>query len=164
MMGAAEKAWPGTEAEQDFAKYLVANHGAHFVTVVRRGVGRLLGVSIPRQTIVVKELMDAASASTLESLQRENDELRQRLDIGPCGEDAIDVAESAADHLRHRAEAAEAEVKRQADNLSWYRSGSFAHAVNEHLADAGISINGDILHDCIRRTALASTGGEHHAE
>lgn len=54
----------------------------------------------------------AALTSTLESLQRENEELRQRLDIGPCGEDAIDVAESAADHLRVRAEAAEAEVKR----------------------------------------------------
>lgn len=54
----------------------------------------------------------ASLTSTLESLQRENEELRQRLDIGPCGEDAIDVAESAADHLRHRAEAAEAEVKR----------------------------------------------------
>ena len=53
--------------------------------------------------------------STLESLQRENEELRQRLDIGPCGEDAIDVAESAADHLRHRAEAAETEVKRLRD-------------------------------------------------
>ena len=63
-MGAAEKEWPGTEAEQDFAKYLVANHGAHFVTVVRRGVGRLLGVSIRRQTIVVKELMDAASEAS----------------------------------------------------------------------------------------------------
>jgi hypothetical protein len=35
--------------------------------------------------------------AALESLQRENEELRQRLDIGPCGEDAIDVAESAAD-------------------------------------------------------------------
>lgn len=54
----------------------------------------------------------AALTSTLESLQRENEELRQRLDVGPCGEDAIDVAESAAEHLRHRAEAAEAEIER----------------------------------------------------
>jgi cell division septum initiation protein DivIVA len=53
-----------------------------------------------------------ALLSTLESLQRENENLRQRLNIGPCGEDAIDVAESAADHLLHRAEAAEAEVNR----------------------------------------------------
>ncbi|MBA8799205.1 hypothetical protein FHW77_002924 [Agrobacterium sp. RC10-4-1] len=63
--------------------------------------------------------------STLESLQRENEELRQRLDVGPCGEDAIDVAESAADHLLHRAEAAEAEVKRLRENqLTWRPMGS----------------------------------------
>ncbi|MCZ7488228.1 hypothetical protein [Rhizobium rhizogenes] len=42
----------------------------------------------------------------------ECDELRKRLDIGPHGEDALDVAESAADHLLARAEAAEAEVER----------------------------------------------------
>lgn len=91
---------------------------------------------------------------------------------GRCGDDALLLVGSEGpfddkcwgNEAIARAEAAEAEVKRQADNLSWYRSGSFAHAVNEHLADAGISINGDILHDCIRRTALASTGGEHHGD
>lgn len=161
MMGAAEKKWPGTEAEQDFAKYLVANHGAHFVTVVRRGAGSLLGVSIPRQTIVVKELMDAASASTPESLQRDNEELRQRLDIGPCGEDAIDVAESAADHLRHRAEAAEAEVKRLRSVLK--PMADVAGDVSESWPDDAQVVT-EIGHFRRARTAIASTGGEDNAD
>lgn len=46
------------------------------------------------------------------------------------------------------------QVTRQSDDLAWYKTGSFAHAVNEHLSDAGLSVNGDILHDCIRRAAL----------
>ena len=94
------------------------------------------------------EAINAALAirlPTLESLQRENEELRQDRDRTERNRDMY-----------------KGQVERQAYNLSWYRSGSFAHAINEHLADAGISINGDILHDCIRRTALASTGGEHH--
>ncbi|WP_333899629.1 hypothetical protein [Agrobacterium pusense] len=86
-------------------------------------------------------------ASTLESLQRENEDLREDRDRTARNRDMY-----------------KGQVERQADKLSWYRSGSFAHAVNEHLSSAGISVNGDILHDCIRRTALASTGGEHHAD
>lgn len=88
--------------------------------------------------------------STLESLQRENEELRQRLDIGPCGENAIDVAESAADHFRHRAEASESEVKRLREALSIISAG---HGCPMAVAD-----------NALRTPALASTGGEHHAE
>lgn len=97
--------------------------------------------------------------STLESLQRENEELRQRLDVGPYGEDAIDVAESAADHLRQRAEAAEAEVKRLREALGAVLA---AHDIK--------SVKGKLLVDVIAsateraRQALASTGGEHNAE
>ncbi len=142
--------------------------------------------------------------STLESLQRENEELRQRLDTGPCGEDAIDVAESAADHLRHRAEAAEAEVKRLKMELALSKPlysrrqiearvklleealTPFGHigddgrgsalpndaplaVVNANMPDLpqwlakvrGVITQGDVRR---ARTALASTGGEHHAE
>jgi hypothetical protein len=55
--------WPGTEAETKFAQYLVASAGAHFVTVVRRGVGELLGIRVPGQTFIVRELLEAASKS-----------------------------------------------------------------------------------------------------
>ena len=99
----------------------------------------------------------------IESLQRENEELRQRLDIGPCGEDALDVAASAADHLRHRAEAAEAEVKliREAvvellDQAEHVCLGAHTpRDINEaarNLADPIAKVH----------TALASTGGEHN--
>ncbi|MEJ1174254.1 hypothetical protein WA845_08405 [Agrobacterium sp. CMT1] len=88
--------------------------------------------------------------TALEILQRENEELRQRLDIGPCGEDAIDVAESAADHLLHRAEAAEAEVKR-------------LRAVVERAQLIVSTSTYPNWHEAAR-TALASTGGEHNAE
>lgn len=102
-------------------------------------------------TATVKDIANAPEVKILlgriDQLQRENEELRQDRDRTARNRDMY-----------------KGQVERQADNLSWYRSGSFAHAVNEHLADAGISINGDILHDCIRRTALASTGGEHHAD
>ena len=59
-MGAAKK-WPGTEAETKFAEHLVREYGAHFVTVVRFGVGELLGVRVPGGTFIVSELMDAAA-------------------------------------------------------------------------------------------------------
>jgi len=89
--------------------------------------------------------------STIADLQRENESMRQRLDAGPNGEDAIDVAESAADHLRHRAEAAEAEVTRLRKGIQWclnrdQRNGSLPGSYAEKLQ------------------SLASTGGEHHAE
>lgn len=61
MVGAEGKKWPGTAAETKFAEYLVRTAGAHFVTVVRRGVGELLGVRVPGQTFVAQELMEAAS-------------------------------------------------------------------------------------------------------
>lgn len=73
-----------------------------------------------RHELDIVMCLDPDFRSTLESLQRENEELRQRLDTGPCGEDAIDVAESAADHLRHRAEAAEAKVKQLTESRDGY--------------------------------------------
>lgn len=102
--------------------------------------------------------------AALESLQRENEELRHRLDVGPCGEDAIDVAESAADHLRHRAEAAEAEVKR-------YRVALIAAKTRMRNCRGAIEsdqvVDKDVhgsLQNGIRdiQEALDSTGGEHH--
>ncbi len=99
-----------------------------------------------RYIAAVNPVAVAELISTLKSFQRENEELRQRLDTGPCGEDAIDVAESAADHLRHRAEAAEAEVKRLREALSIINAG---HACPMAVADNALR-------------ALASTGGEHH--
>lgn len=107
-------------------------------------------------------------SAKIDLLQRENAELLPYKDELLRLADAVgenDDPFAAWEHLEpaiERAEAAEAKVKRLSDDLSWYRSGTFAHAVNEHLADAGISINGDILHDCIQRSALAITGGEHH--
>ncbi|MBP2613050.1 hypothetical protein [Agrobacterium pusense] len=132
MMGDDEKTWPGTEAEKDFAKYLVANHGAHFVTVVRRGVGRLLGVSIPRQTIVVKELMDAAS--------KENPS-----DGRPCSMDVFVAAlfEDCDDHFD------------RADAIEEWLHGDW---------EAALSYLEDEARERISPSALASTGGEHHAE
>lgn len=165
MMGAAEKEWPGNEAEQDFAKYLVANHGAHFVTIVRRGVGRLLGVSIPSQTIVVKELMDAASASTLESLQRENEELRLR------GDGAANMARQMASDCSN-AQKSLAELRSAIDPinelLAHLLSMSAYHISNPPTPDWEFVqvCNGDLrkmieLSDAAEY-ALASTGGEHH--
>jgi cell division septum initiation protein DivIVA len=110
------------------------------------------------------EAINAALAlrlPTLESLQRENEELRQRLDVGPCGEDAIDIAESAADHLRHRAEAAEAEVKRLRSVLQ--PMADVAGDVSDSWPDDAQVVT-EIGHFRRARTALASTGGEHHAE
>lgn len=43
--------------------------------------------------------------------------------------------------------------------LSRLKSGSFAHQVVALLKEAGIEVNGDILHDCMARAALASTEG-----
>lgn len=103
--------------------------------------------------------------STLESLQRDNEELRQRLDVGPCGEDAIDVAESAADHLRHRAEAAEAEVKLIRDAVGELLDQAEHVCLGAHTP-LDIKEAARNLADSIAKvhTALASTGGEHHAE
>src|SRR5690349_17289069 len=42
--------------------------------------------------------------SDFEALQRENAELRDRLQISPQGDDAIDALESAVEQLRDRAE------------------------------------------------------------
>lgn len=110
-MGVAEgKRWPGTEAETKFAEYLVRTAGAHFVIVVRRGVGKLLGVRVPGQTFVVKELVEATSDSTLESLQRENEGLRLKVT-------GLKIAVTQRDAYLARAEAAEAEMKRLRDEL-----------------------------------------------
>lgn len=104
--------------------------------------------------------------TALESLQRDNEELRQRLDVGPCGEDAIDVAESAADHLRHRAEAAEDEVKhyRVALIAAKTRMRNCRGAIeSDQVVDKDVHGSlGNGIRDI--QDALASTGGEHHED
>lgn len=50
--------------------------------------------------------------TTLTALKTENERLRERLDIGSNGEDAIDVAESAMGHLRHQIETLQADNER----------------------------------------------------
>lgn len=104
-------------------------------------------------------------ASTLESLQREKEAMRQRLDAGPHGEDAIDVAESAADFLRHRAEAAEAEVARLQAILEPFRTVSKDWVDENGWTD--VACQKDRIVDWFGPSdfrALASTGGEHHAD
>ena len=117
--------------------------------------------------------------STLESLQRENeelrekaglhsadaktawaecDELRKRLDIGPHGEDAVDVAESAADHFRNRAEEAEAEVKRLREALQNVM-GCYDTPLSRRRFPPDVFMTEAII---TARQALASTGGEHN--
>lgn len=110
---------------------------------------------------VISELLAA-----LESLQRENEAMRQRLDAGPHGEDAIDVAESAADFLRHRAEAAEAKVKSLEEALKPFITVSESWIDEEGWS--GLACQHDRIVDWFgpsdfrrARTALASTGGEH---
>lgn len=112
--------------------------------------------------------------TTLEALQRENGELKERLDKGPHGEDAIDVAESAAGFLRHRAETAESEVKRLREALqpfSFERSKiNIGRFDEDNQAWAAIDGAGPdrlmfFVRDILRaRTALDSAGEEHHAD
>ncbi len=104
----------------------------------------------------------AATNANLESFQRQNEELRQRLDAGPHGEDAIDVAESAAGHLRHRAEAAEAEVKRLRDQLD--SAACLLETLSEDRPSDDVDATMMRVMAQRNRAALASTGGEHHAE
>lgn len=143
-----------------------------------------------RFTERAKLMLEAALAasSQIDRLQRENAELRQRLDIGPCGEDTIDVAESAAGHLRHRAEAAEAEVTRLQTELALSKPlysrrqiearVESLEAALKPFADLAPSYDppeDDDDHKCWHaestptlgdlrraRNTLASTGGEHH--
>lgn len=125
MMSHADKKWPGTEAETRFAKYLVRTAGAYFVTVVRRGVGEMLGVRVPGQTFVVQELM-AAAFSEIDQLQRENAALK--IDASNHAADAETVRRE-REVERRRAEAAEASVKRLRNKVS-ARS-----LTDQHLAD-----------------------------
>ena len=76
---------------------------------LQAAVARAEAAEAENEELREKAALHSADAKTAWA---ESDALRKRLDIGPHGEDAVDVAESAADHLRHRAEAAEAEVKR----------------------------------------------------
>lgn len=51
--------------------------------------------------------LSVKESSDIDAKNSEIERLRERLDIGPQGEDAIDVAESAMGHLRHRIETLE---------------------------------------------------------
>ena len=52
----------------------------------------------------------AALIARIRQAEAERDEALARLEIGPHGEDAIDVAESAMDHLRFQLEIGRAHV------------------------------------------------------
>ncbi|MGN7827071.1 hypothetical protein ACTJJ8_10150 [Agrobacterium radiobacter] len=97
--------------------------------------------------------LDPEFLSTLESLQRENEELKNMIDGDNCADpDKIDA-------LFRRAEAAEAEVERLRLELSFY-----ACDETNCTCDAGEE---DVTNvSCVfrARQALASTGGEHNAE
>ncbi|MBN7804849.1 hypothetical protein JZX86_05660 [Agrobacterium rosae] len=101
-----------------------------------------------------------------EAAEAEVNRLRERLDIGPQGEDAIDVAESAADFLRHRAETAEARVKSLEEALKPFTTVSENWVDDEGWSDRACQ------HDRIvdwfgpsdfrrARTTLSSTGDTH---
>ncbi|WP_155846297.1 hypothetical protein [Agrobacterium sp. 10MFCol1.1] len=96
------------------------------------------------------------SASTLESLQRENAILQERTADYPTisarlhdREKARDAEQKACREVIARAEAAEAEVKRLREALERFLPYHDAEYVPNTLFD-------------IARTALASTGGEHN--
>ncbi|MND69713.1 hypothetical protein D3C80_612010 [compost metagenome] len=143
----------------------VDGYDGTFFTVIGCGDKQdKLGALMAATVNAVPELL-----STLESLQRENEALRANvtrtrkfsLDMG----EACDLAEIDADHLRARAEAAEAEVKRlvesgqsfanQVRNIIYRLNGTeFSSTVYERdQFDANLRL---------ARTALASTGGEHN--
>lgn len=98
------------------------------------------------------------SASTLESLQRENDTLRRAQSYTYIGRDGKSLL---ARDLEDRAEAAEAEVKRLRSVLQ--PMAEVAGDVSESWPDDAQVVT-EIGHFRRARTALASTGGEHHAE
>ncbi len=94
-------------------------------------------------------------ASTLESLQRENEALKNLIDGDGCADpDKIDA-------LFRRAETAEAEVKRLRSVLK--PMADVAGDVSESWPDDAQVVT-EIGHFRRARTALSSTGGEHHAE
>lgn len=58
--------FPGTPAETKVAEFLVASTGGHFVTVVRPGVGELLGVSIRGTTVVIRDLLEVLLSAQMQ--------------------------------------------------------------------------------------------------
>lgn len=108
-----------------------------------------------------EEGVEYVLASALESLRRENEELRNGPPItGKWKDDErAKVWEYAFNKQHTRAEAAEAEVKRLRESLEAVLA---AHDIK--------SVKGELLENVIAsatdraRTALASTGGEHNAE
>lgn len=94
--------------------------------------------------------------STLESLQRENERLSD--DVKREAELATHMANDCND-AQARAEAAEAEVKRLRGELAFYSCDSSTCDCISGQEDAN-----SVTCGFRARTALASTGGEHHAE
>ncbi len=95
-------------------------------------------------------------AATLESLQRENETRRRAQSYTYIGRDGKAVL---ARDLEDRAEAAEAEVKRLRGELSFYSCDGSTRDCISGQEDAN-----SVTCGFRARTALASTGGEHHAE
>ncbi|MBA8797876.1 hypothetical protein FHW77_001558 [Agrobacterium sp. RC10-4-1] len=108
------------------------------------------------------------SASTLESLQRENEE---KSELARAFEAEANQLREVSVANRRRAEAAEAEVKR-------YRSALIAKEPSDRMLLAGSLVDWkkysdkkeaardvwNVMHRNAGGPALASTGGEHHAE
>lgn len=100
------------------------------------------------------------SASTLESLRRENEELRK--DKDHIAAEKAGIAKNAHNNVEYwksQAEAAEAEVKRLRGEIAFYSCDSSTCDCISGQEDAN-----SVTCGFRARTALASTGGEHHAE
>lgn len=102
----------------------------------------------------------AEMAAAIESLQRENEDLRK--DKDHISAEKAGIAKNAhnnVDYWKSQAEAAEAEVKRLRGELSFYScDGSTCDCI------PGQEDANSVTCGFRARTALASTGGEHHAE
>ncbi|MCL6653536.1 hypothetical protein A6R70_14690 [Agrobacterium rubi] len=142
--------WNGAEPVRRYVSQLMidaSNHAADAETV-------------RREREVERQRADSAEA--------EVNRLRERLDIGPQGEDAIDVAESCEGFLRHRILTAEAEMSRIKDVIGveilprLHLTRVFAGDMTErNWADKKDYIIQQVDWSLIAATALSSTGDTH---
>ncbi|NTA79918.1 hypothetical protein G6L13_05390 [Agrobacterium tumefaciens] len=115
-----------------------------------------------RHELDIVMCLDPDFRSTLESLQRENEESRE---LARAFEAEANQLREVSIANRHRAEAAEAGVKRLREELKFYGD-AWCFTTNPKRAGLEWKPKEALLDDCGNRarTALASTGGEHHAE
>lgn len=60
--------WPGSSSEIALAENLVAQTGGHFVTIVRQGVGELLGVNVRGRTVVIRDMLEVYAKAYVEEI------------------------------------------------------------------------------------------------